>query len=278
MDKKYYINGEEFTAHFSYDLDQLPEAAQIRSSVFLDEQKFTVEFDDIDSNAVHCLLCSGEKAVGVGRAYADADGITVHIGRIAVVKEYRGKGIGSVIVRALEGYAAEKGYSAAVLSAQTRVRQFYEKLGYTAEGEEYFDEYCPHVLMRKALNKSALTLQVLQYTFSVCKTNSLPADIISRDFVFISKTDEELSLVCPAEFVPDSVCVREDGWNAFRISGVLDFSLTGILSPIAALMAENKIGIFAVSTFNTDYILIKNSAFQKALGLLKDSGYAVEYI
>ena len=62
-------------------------------------------------------------------------------------------------------------------------------------------------------------------------------------------------LVCMTEHVPDNVTERDDGWKAFRIEGVLDFSLIGILSKISALLAENEIGIFAISTYNTDYIL-----------------------
>ena len=68
---------------------------------------------------------------------------------------------------------------------------------------------------------------------------------------------------------------RDDGWKAFRIQGVLDFSLIGILSRISAILAENKIGIFAVSTYNTDYILVKKEKYQRALEALETAGYRV---
>ena len=68
---------------------------------------------------------------------------------------------------------------------------------------------------------------------------------------------------------------RDDGWKAFRIQGVLDFSLIGILSRISAILAENKIGIFAVSTYNTDYILVKKENYQRALKALETEGYMV---
>ena len=100
----------------------------------------------------------------------------------------------------------------------------------------------------------------------------LPSGI---DFCFTAKTDEEISLVCKTEDVPEKTLVRDDGWKGFRIEGVLDFSLIGILSKISAILAENKVGIFAVSTYNTDYIFVKEENFDKAINALKDNGYDV---
>ena len=85
-----------------------------------------------------------------------------------------------------------------------------------------------------------------------------------------------MSLVCLTENVPDNTTDRDDGWRAFRIEGVLDFSLIGILAKISTILAENKIGIFAVSTYNTDYILTKAEQFDKAIKVLADSGYEIE--
>ena len=89
------------------------------------------------------------------------------------------------------------------------------------------------------------------------------------------RNDEENSLVCITENTPDNVIEREDDWKAFRIQGVLDFSLIGILAKISALLAENKIGIFAISTYNTDYILTKKDNYNKALDVLINAGYQV---
>jgi hypothetical protein len=97
----------------------------------------------------------------------------------------------------------------------------------------------------------------------------------AADFYFIGKTDEELSLVCRTEDAPEKTIQREDGWRGFRIQGVLDFSLIGILSKISGILAENKIGIFAVSTYNTDYILVKEDNYERALNVLADAGYTV---
>lgn len=120
-----------------------------------------------------------------------------------------------------------------------------------------------------------MELQTLPYDLSVCKVRS-PRDLdLSGDIYFIGKTDEELSLVCPTADVPRAATARDDGWRAFRIQGVLDFSLIGILSQLSSVLAENKIGIFAVSTYNTDYILVKKDQFDRALSVLRDAGYTV---
>lgn len=98
---------------------------------------------------------------------------------------------------------------------------------------------------------------------------------MDAEFCFTGKTDEERSLVCLTEETPDNTIQREDGWRAFRIQGVLDFSLVGILSKISGFLADAKIGIFAVSTYNTDYILVKAEDEMKALDVLAQAGYKV---
>ena len=99
---------------------------------------------------------------------------------------------------------------------------------------------------------------------------------LTKKFYFIGKTDEELSLVCRTEDVPQNTTERDDGWRGFRIQGMLDFSLIGILSKISGILAENKIGIFAVSTFNTDYILVKKENFDRAIDALAKADYIIE--
>lgn len=109
--------------------------------------------------------------------------------------------------------------------------------------------------------------------FSVCKVSDYAKVNLRAQYCFLGKTDEENSLVCLTEDVPDNVIERDDDWKAFRIQGVLDFSLIGILSEISTLLAENRIGIFAVSTYNTDYILIKRGNYEKAMRVLDEAGY-----
>ena len=118
-----------------------------------------------------------------------------------------------------------------------------------------------------------MELHVIGETFTVCQISDPTQVDFTSPYYFLGRTDEELSLVCPTDRVPASTTQREDGWRAFRIQGVLDFSLIGILSAISAVLAENHIGIFAVSTYNTDYILTKEENFQKAVECLKQAGY-----
>ncbi len=118
-----------------------------------------------------------------------------------------------------------------------------------------------------------MELKTIDGSFTVCKLTDYSQTNLDAAFCFIGKTDEENSLVCLTEDTPDNTTEREDGWKAFRIQGVLDFSLIGILSKISTVLADQGIGIFAVSTFNTDYILVKEENFQKALSALEQQEY-----
>ena len=121
-----------------------------------------------------------------------------------------------------------------------------------------------------------MKIKVIKDDFSVCKVKDYSQVDLNAEFCFIAKTDEENSLVCRTDNVPNNVTEREDGWRAFRIQGVLDFSLIGILSRISGLLAEHEIGIFAISTFNTDYILTKEENYLKAIKVLDEAGYRIE--
>ena len=120
-----------------------------------------------------------------------------------------------------------------------------------------------------------MELEKLGYDLTVCKVSDTTSIDLSKDFYFIGRTDEELSLVCRTEDTPAETVRREDGWKAFRIRGELDFSLVGILAKISGILAENRIGIFAVSTYNTDYILVREENFEKALRVLALAGYVI---
>ena len=118
-----------------------------------------------------------------------------------------------------------------------------------------------------------MKLQTLPYDLTICKVTDISAADLDREFFFLGKTDEELSLVCRTEDTPAKTVEREDGWKGFRIQGELDFSLVGILAKIAGILAENRISIFAVSTYNTDYILVKAEDFDLAKETLARAGY-----
>ena len=122
-----------------------------------------------------------------------------------------------------------------------------------------------------------MILKTLPHELTVCKLYKTADIDLSKDFYFIGKTQDEISLVCKTDDTPSMTKERDDGWKGFYISGILDFSLIGILSKISGVLAENKIGIFAVSTYNTDYILVKAENFENAIEALKSAGYSVEY-
>ena len=120
-----------------------------------------------------------------------------------------------------------------------------------------------------------MELKILEHRLSVCKVSDVSAIDLKSDFFFLGKTDEELSLVCKTDEIPSKTTAREDGWRGFRIQGVLDFSLIGILSELSGILAEHQIGIFAISTYNTDYILVKEADLNRALEVLASEGYTI---
>ena len=126
------------------------------------------------------------------------------------------------------------------------------------------------------MEQEIIVLEPLDPRFSVCKVRDYSGIDLTQPFCFTGSTDEEYSLVCPEMLVPDNTTERDDGWRGFRIIGQLDFSLIGILARISKVLADNDIGIFAVSTFNTDYILTKEENFDKALKALESAGYKIK--
>ena len=129
-----------------------PQGKEIRRKVFVEEQGFQKEFDEIDLTAEHLVLYDGDIPKAVGRMFREDPQKPVYtIGRIAVLKEFRGEGLGRIVVEELERQAKKEGGTAMKLSAQCRAQKFYEKLHYDAAGDIYYDEFCPHICMKKEL-------------------------------------------------------------------------------------------------------------------------------
>lgn len=130
--------------------EDIQEARALRVEVFCDEQGYSLEeeLDELDKTARHLLLCGADGAMATGRLYADEEG-RAHLGRIAVRKAFRGRGLGAVVVREMEREAARCGHTTACLSAQCRAAGFYEKQGYRQTGEPYMDGHVPHIFMEK---------------------------------------------------------------------------------------------------------------------------------
>ncbi len=124
------------------------EAAPIRFVVFVDEQKVPaeIELDEHDAACVHVIARAEGRAVGTGRLLPDA-----HIGRMAVLKEWRGRGVGAAMLDTLIAKARARGDQEVSLSAQTHALDFYRKQGFVEEGPQYLDAGIPHQTMRKTL-------------------------------------------------------------------------------------------------------------------------------
>jgi len=121
-----------------------------------------------------------------------------------------------------------------------------------------------------------MRLQVIEGKFSVCKVENLRAVNFNVPWLFVGKTDAEISVVCLTADVPHATLAREDGWRALRVAEQMDFGLTGVLAGISTVLAQAGISIFAVSTFNTDYILIKAENLGLAQTALEAGGYTIE--
>ncbi|MBQ4100443.1 MAG: GNAT family N-acetyltransferase [Oscillospiraceae bacterium] len=124
----------------------IDDAFFVRKTVFIDEQGFFDEFDLIDDIAHHLVVLDNNKTIGTARIFTEKEG-EWHIGRVAVLKEYRNKGLGFKIMQKIHQKIYEIGGIKAELSAQCRASSFYEKLGYIKEGEIYLDEHCEHIKM-----------------------------------------------------------------------------------------------------------------------------------
>ncbi len=121
------------------------------------------------------------------------------------------------------------------------------------------------------------TLFLLEGRFSVCRlapTDDVPAGAAAGAFTSITRTREELSIVCEEGAVPDGTRC-EGGWRVLQIEGPLDFGLTGILASVAQPLAAAGVSIFALSTFDTDYVMVKEESVEKAVAALAAAGHRV---
>jgi len=122
---------------------------KIRTSVFIDEQGFKDEFDETDKTCTHIVLYNNEKPIATCRYFKEGE--SYHIGRVAIIKEYREQGLGNKIMQIAETEIQNEGGQKIEVSAQVRVSGFYKKLDYNKIGDIYFDEYCKHIRMIKQL-------------------------------------------------------------------------------------------------------------------------------
>ena len=121
--------------------------------------------------------------------------------------------------------------------------------------------------------KHTLTLKISEPGLAICRFSpdaAIPARLGESDFVSITRTPDELSIVCGENSIPDDV-EAERNWRLIKVMGPLDFSLTGILASLISPLADAGISIFAISTFDTDYLLVKKDTMKRALGILQQT-------
>jgi len=120
-------------------------------------------------------------------------------------------------------------------------------------------------------------LASLSDLFAICRLKPdapLPTWATSGPFLSITRTAEELSIVCPQAFVPDGVKC-EKGWRCLRVAGWMDLSMIGVLPSLVSPLAEAHISVFAISTFNTDYLVVKENDLEKAIATLQRAGHSI---
>jgi len=132
--------------------------------------------------------------------------------------------------------------------------------------------------MQKIATSVNLVLSVLSETFTIHKLSpdvSIPEEILKSNYYSVSKTENELSVVC-SELIEVQSLQSSKGWKCIKVKGPLDFNLTGILASISDILAQANISIFAISTFDTDYILVRSQDLSSARTKLRKAGYKFE--
>ncbi len=127
------------------------QAAMIREEVFIKEQGFEKEYDETDKTATHIVLLDSDTAVATCRVFKSETPDVYILGRLAVKKEYRGRGIGSLVLEEAGRHILSVGGKAVILHSQLHAKEFYEKCGFAEYGEIEYEQGCPHIWMKKQL-------------------------------------------------------------------------------------------------------------------------------
>lgn len=120
-----------------------------------------------------------------------------------------------------------------------------------------------------------MELKKYSLDFSVCQIKDFNSVNLNQEFISISKTEDEISLVCETKYVPADVLTVENDWKMLKIKGVLEFGMVGVIAKISDILAAAKISIFVISTYNTDYILVKADMLEQTVQLLTGAGYII---
>ena len=133
--------------------------------------------------------------------------------------------------------------------------------------------------MKEEITLPRLTLIILRETFAICSIDRdapIPGWAWQGGLFSVTRTRDELSIVCPQINVPRGIICNQ-GWSCLKVKGPLDLSLTGIISSIAATLEKENISLFSISTYDTDYILVKEKDLEKAILALTEAGQKIEW-
>ncbi len=128
------------------------------------------------------------------------------------------------------------------------------------------------------LHSASLTLTLLPDHLAICQLPAdapFPAWARSDALLALVRTADELSVVCDDANVPEGIRA-ERGWHALKVEGPLDFSLVGVLADLAGILADAGVSIFAISTFDTDYLLVKSNDVKQAMEALQQAGHVIQ--
>jgi hypothetical protein len=133
--------------------------------------------------------------------------------------------------------------------------------------------------MKEDQRSAKLTFTILRETFAICrleKDASIPDWVFQGGLFSVTRTNDELSIVCPQINVPKGI-VCNQGWSCLKIKGPLDLSSTGIISLVASALEKENISLFSISTYDTDYVMVREKALEKAIFTLTEAGYGIEW-
>ena len=217
-----------------------------------------------------------------GYGFVDSSTPEVAVG---VVAEHRGRGVGGVLLPALMDAARDEGFGALSLSVRrenTFAVRLYERNGFVRVAETGSEH--PSWAMKVELSggedsgrKRTLKLKKLDGRVAVCRlepSSVVPAWATGAAFFSITRTADELSIVCPEGDVPDGI-KREGGWRVLALEGPFEFSEVGVLASVLEPLAEAGVSIFALSTYDTDYVLVGEEGLERAISALVERGHEV---
>lgn len=200
--------------------------------------------------------------------------------------EIRRQGIGSCLVEAAERWATGRGCKEMASDAHLE-----NAISFQAHKALGFEESSRNVHFRKRLSETGndatigdlsarpLRLLVVEGSFAICKLpigSPIPQWATQGDLFSITGTTDELSIVCGEDQVPEGINCEKD-WRCLRVAGAMAFTVVGVLASMTAPLASAGISLFAISTFDTDYLLVKAADFVRAITVLRSAGYDVNH-